>query len=131
MLGIPALAGCHRHAGYVLVALMRELPRNVHVGLFSTLTGFLRPHRNSHSTDHRQPGSFAQPVFNAVRPQNPAVRSGRDNRRIWNVRHGGHRYSEPYGATLPAGAASVNTFIRWLKFNLVGAMGMVVQLAAL
>ena len=43
----------------------------------------------------------------------------------------GLHHDSAYGGTLPAGAAAVNTLIRWGKFNLVGAMGVVVQLAAL
>src|ERR1035438_9035309 len=48
-----------------------------------------------------------------------------------HVRDGNCGRHPAHGPTLPPGAAAVNTFIRWGKFNLVGAVGMVVQLAAL
>jgi archaetidylinositol phosphate synthase len=71
------------------------------------------------------------PYSKSVRAQDAALRPGRND-------CGGGMFAmaifvdrAPYGATLPPGAVAVNTFIRWGKFNLVGAMGMVVQLAAL
>jgi hypothetical protein len=48
-----------------------------------------------------------------------------------HVRDGDWRDGAPHGATLPQEPLPMNTFIRWGKFNLVGAMGMAVQLGAL
>ncbi len=98
---------------------------------FRALAGPLRPHRDSHPAHHRQPRAAAQSVLDALRPHDAALRSWRSDRRRRHVRHGDRRHRPPHGRALPAGAAAMNTLIRWAKFNLVGAMGMPVQLAAL
>ena len=78
-----------------------------------------------------QPGGAAESVFDTVRAQNAAVRFGRRDCRDWHGGDGADRDRAPHSATLPSGAAAVSTLARWCKFNVVGAMGMVVQLAAL
>ncbi len=59
------------------------------------------------------------------------VRHWRSDRRVQHVPDGDRRHHAAHCAALPAGAFVVSSFTRWWKFNLVGAMGMAVQLAAL
>ncbi len=104
---------------------------------FSTLAkaSALRSHRDSHSADPRQPGTPAQPLCNGVRAQDAAVRSGRNDRSGLHVCDRDPPHRTPYSSALPRGAAAMKTLIRWgqrwYKFNLVGAMGMGLQLASL
>ena len=49
----------------------------------SAVAGNLRPYGDSHSADPRQPGVAAQPIFNNIRPQDAAVRSGQEQSRLY------------------------------------------------
>ena len=98
---------------------------------FQLSQGIVWADGDSDSADRWESGAAAESVRDAVRASDAAVRSGRSDCGGGDVRDGGDRDGAAHGAALSAGAAAMNTFVRWGKFNLVGAVGMVVQLAAL
>ena len=95
---------------------------------FELSQGIFRADGDSHSADHWESGTAAQPILDPVRTQNAALRSGRNNCGGKHVRDGDCGHRAPHGGTVSPGAAAVNTLIRWGKFNLVGVAGMGVQL---
>src|SRR5580704_5332527 len=130
-------ASVHRDwpAGSVSDAFHPVLPGHLHSGRIPTFVLVLRPHRIAHSTVRRQRGAFVSP-YDLSRTLPPVRR----RRRGWTPRHDGHvdlLHRAQYAPSLRGGANSMNTNLwrsaatRWLKFNLVGGMGIVVQMLML
>ena len=131
LLRSAALADGDRDADRVSPPLQRELPRHLYAVVLRAIAGHLRPHGDSHSADPRQLAALRSPYATLFGHRMLLFDLGGAIAAVCMSAMAISVTLRHTAAALPAGAAAMNTFARYWKFNLVGAMGMVVQLAAL
>src|SRR5215472_1659520 len=133
-LRISALANCCRNVDRVSGSLDRVLSGDVHPGEVPHGVCAVRAHGNSHSADDRQHRAHFSSPCTPDGSRVLVIRCGRRNRNCGNDGNGSRRHHRPYRTSLPGGTSVVSesqwwqSATRWMKFNLVGGLGIAVQL---
>src|SRR5271155_2244320 len=153
LVGVYASRDCNRPAGWVPDAFDSVLPGDPRARRVPTIVLALWSDGVAHSAGGGQPGAAVEAARAFFRRVLQVVRRGRSNRPGRNDLNGGFLHRTEHPAALPrrenrqvrtrmgdnlmtcfrvlqAGARR-GTALRWLKFNLVGALGIAVQLALL